>query len=263
MKNDKFKCPYCGRKIEYGTRILEHNKGEHFCIHCQKISTVKQDPNIWMILVICIVFSLMVMVFYLTSGNSIQNLYDEEGKLKFLVSLFFGNLMILKWILWEIIPFIIFYFTAPQFLSFRPQKRFMEQTQTKIDLSVPFTSAPSKTKSSANNRNIDRTRKTSFNGVYEDISSSSGNMDKTRSFNVSDAAEKISDVSRESFSKSQSYSSDAPLVRVSREPEVEIDEEVKEYIKEYIPSKEKIQEKISVQKEKATTPSNYSANRKF
>ncbi len=263
MKKDKFKCPYCGRKIGYGTRLIEHKKGEHTCNHCQKNSNIKQDSYIWILLALCGVFSLFILVFYLSSAEYIQNIYDDSGKMKFLVSLFFGNLMILKWIIWEMIPFVVFYFVSPVFLKFTPQKRFMEQTQTKIDLSVPIVSTSSKSKADSRTQNILK-KQTEFSGVYEDISSSSSaNMDKTRSFRVSDAqSSEYTDVNKERTSKSQSYSSDAPLIRVSHEPVVPAEEDD---MKEYVPSKDRekshSQVKVTVQTEKPK--SNYSANRKF
>lgn len=255
MNKDKFKCPYCMRKIGYGTRLMEHSKGEHTCKHCQKVSTVKQDSYIWILLIICSVVSLFIMIFYLTSGNAIQNLYDEQGKMKLLVALFFGELMIIKWIFWEIVPFIVFYFVSPVFLEFVPQKRFMEQTQTKIDLSVPIMSS-AKVKTDSKTRNIPIQR-TEFSGVYEDISSSSTGMDKTRSFSVTDTAQNLTDVNKERITKSQSYSSDTPLVRVSHDTPAVKDED----IKEYVPVKERV--KTAPQKEKPTPSGNYSGNRKF
>ncbi|MBQ4569019.1 MAG: hypothetical protein IJA62_03000 [Ruminococcus sp.] len=260
MKNDKFRCPYCSKKIGYGTRLLEHRKGEHNCNHCQKISNIKQDSYIWISLVLCIVFALFILIFYLSSAEHIQRVYDESGKMKFLVSLFFGNTMIIKWIIWEIIPFIIFHFVSPVFLRFTPQKRFMEQTQTKIDLSVPIVSSPSKSKVESRTQKI-ITNQTEFTGEYEDISSSSSDMSKTRSFSVSDSQNnEYMDVNKERTTKSQSYSSDAPLIRVSHEVATSAEEED---VKEYVPVKEKShsQVKVSVQTDKSK--SNYSANRKF
>ncbi len=259
MKNDNFRCPYCSKKIGYGTRLIEHRKGEHSCDHCQKISNIKQDSYIWIMLILCSVFALFILIFYLSSAEHIQRAYDENGKMKFLVSLFFGNTMIVKWIIWEMIPFVIFYFVSPIFLRFTPQKRFMEQTQTKIDLSVPIVSSPSKPKVESRTQKI-LINQTEFTGEYEDISSSS-DMGKTRAFNVSDTQNKeYMDVNKERTSKSQSYSSDAPLIRVSHEPVSSAEEED---VKEYVPMKEQShsQVKVTVQTEKSK--SNYSANRKF
>ena len=257
MKKDKYKCPYCSRKIGYGKRLMEHSKGEHTCKHCQKISTVKQDSYIWILLVLCSVVSLIIMVFYLTSGKAIQEICDEQGKMKLLVALFFGDLMIVKWIFWEIVPFLVFYFVSPVFIEFVPQKRFMEQTQTKIDLSVPLVSY-SKTKTDSKVNNIQKQR-TEFTGVYEDISSSSAGMEKTRSFRVTNTTDNrdFTDVNKERLSKSQSYSSDVPLVRVSHEAQNVKDDD----IKEYIPVKERA--KSTSQKEKPSSTGNYSGNRKF
>ena len=70
----------------------------------------------------------------------------------------------------------------------------------------------------------------------------------------------MTDISYKSNSKSQSYSSDAPLIKVSRESQIKEEEDVKEYV----PAKERTQEiKIPVQKEKPASTGNYSANRKF
>ena len=117
MKKEKFKCPYCGRKIGYGIRLTENKKGEHTCNHCNKISNIKQDTYIWILLILCSVLSILILIFYISSANSIQNIYDDTGKMKFLVSLFFGKLMIFKWIIWELIPFIAFYFFSPALSS--------------------------------------------------------------------------------------------------------------------------------------------------
>ena len=59
-------------------------------------------------------------------------------------------------------------------------------------------------------------------------------------------------------STSRSYSSDAPLVKVSREQTPQREE----YIKEYVPAKQKTQVTSTEAKER-TSPSNYSANRRF
>lgn len=267
MDKDKKRCPYCSRKIKYGRRFLDHNKGEHICDHCKKISNIKQNSLIWIALIITCLFALLIMIFYLTSAKGIQDTYDDTGKMKFFVSLFFGSLKELKWIIWEIIPFLVFYFVSPVFIEYYPQKRFIEQTQTKIDLSVPMTNTASiRTKADSNKRNIPRQKQTPFTGVYEDISSSSGEMSKTRAFSVSDVpsckeeTEKvnISDINIQKNSTSRSYSSDAPLIKVSHETVVRDDD-----IKEYIPVKDRVQEVRPVSNEKNTPAGNYSANRKF
>lgn len=269
MNKEYKRCPYCSRKINYGRRLLENSKGEHACNHCKKISNIKQNSLIWISFIICCMTALVIMVFYLSSAKSIQKTYDDTGQMKFFVKLFFGSLKEVKWVIWEIIPFIIFYFISPLFIEFYPQKRYMSETQTNIDLSVPLTNTATQPKVKADNRtrNIPKVKEADFSGEYEDISSSSGNgIDKTRAFSVTDAVdinqkdENKTDINFRSNSKSQSYSSDAPLIKVNREVQYAEEEE----IKEYVPSKERVQEiKPPVQKEKPAGTGNYSANRKF
>lgn len=269
MNNELKKCPYCLRKINYGRRFLEKSKGEHTCSHCKKISNIKQNSLIWISFIIACMLALIIMVFYLSSAKSIQKTYDTTGKMKFFVNLFFGSMKEVKWVIWETLPFIVFYFISPLFIEFYPQKRFMSETQTNIDLSIPLSSMTSTEKLKAENRtrNIPKIKEPEFSGIYEDISSSSsGDIEKTRAFNVMDAVDvnvnknNMTDISYKSNSKSQSYSSDVPLIKVNREPLYQEDEEVKEYI----PAKERTQDiKIPVQKEKPAGTGNYSANRKF
>lgn len=273
MNKERIRCPYCSRKINYWRRLLENSKGEHTCKNCRKISNIKQDPVIWIVLILCCLFALFIMIFYFSSAKSIQNTYDETGKMKFLVKLFFGNLKEVKWIFWEIFPFIVFYFISPLFIGYSPQKRFMEQTQSKIDLSVPLTNTSSspKVKTDQRTRNIPKAKEPVFTGVYEDISSSSSSdIDKTRAFRVSDSselykeekkekAEVMTDINVQKNSVSSSYSSDAPLIKVSHNiPPAEKDEDVKEYV----PAKDRTKENNPAEKEKPVPP-NYSANRKF
>ncbi|MBR2723967.1 MAG: hypothetical protein IKB72_00800 [Ruminococcus sp.] len=273
MNKESKRCPYCSRKVNYWRRLLENSKGEHTCKNCKKISNIKQNPVIWITLILCCLFALFILIFYFSSAKSIQNTYDDTGKMKFLVKLFFGDLKEVKWILWEIFPFIVFYFISPFFIEFSPQKRFMEQTQSKIDLSVPLTNTSSnpKVKTDQRSRNILKVKEPAFSGVYEDISSSSENdMDKTKSFKVSDSSEYfkedkkettevMTDINVQKNSVSNSYSSDVPLVKVSHNtPLVSADEDVKEYV----PTKERAKENKPAEQEKPTQ-SNYSANRKF
>lgn len=269
MDKERKKCPYCSRKINYGIRLLEHSKGEHICKHCKKISNIKQNPLIWISLLLCCLFALFIMVFYLTASKNIQDTFDDTGKMKFLVNVFFGKFKEVKWIMWEVFPFIIFYFLSPIFIEFSPQKKFMEQTQTSIDLSVPITNTASvsKSKTEQKTRNIPKIKEPEFSGIYEDISSSS-DIGSTRSFSVNDASdyykdvkkeddENMTDINSQKNSVSRSYSSDTPLIKVSHNYALHNDED----IKEYIPTKERVQEKT--QGKEKTPPANYSANRKF
>lgn len=267
MNNDLKRCPYCSRKISYGRRLLEQSKGEHTCKHCKKVSNIKQNSFIWISFIIACMIALIIMVFYLSAAKNIQKTYETTGQMKFLVKIFFGSLKEIKWVIWETIPFIIFYFISPLFIEFYPQKRYMSETQTNIDLSVPLTNTASmpKVKTESKTRNIPKVKEPVFSGEYEDISSNSGNgIDKTRAFKVTGTVdinqqnESKTDINFISNSKSQSYSSDAPLIKVNREPQY-----AEEEVKEYIPAKERLQEKSPVQKEKPAPTGNYSANRKF
>ena len=274
MNKERKKCPYCSRKINYGRRLLENSKGEHTCKHCKKNSNIKQNSLIWIILFICCLFAVFIMVFYFSSAKNIQDAYDDTGKYKFWVTIFFGKFKEIKWILWEILPFVVFYFVSPIFIEFSPQKKFMEQTQSSIDLSVPLgnTASNSKSKADQKSKSLKKQKETEFSGVYEDISSSSSDIGQTRAFDFNDATDYYKDEKEETFesmtdiniiqknSTSHSYSSDVPLVKVSHTPPVYKDED----IKEYIPTKERIQEQAKTPtKEKPVPPANYSANRKF
>ncbi|MBQ7999593.1 MAG: hypothetical protein IJ298_00040 [Ruminococcus sp.] len=263
MDKDKQKCPYCSRKISYKTRLLEHGDAEHDCPHCNKTSKITQNSNIWILLILCSMVAIFIMIFYFTSAKSIQNAFDDDGKFGFLVALFFGKGKEIKWMLWEMIPFAVFFFVSPLFIEFSPLKRFMEQTPSNIDLSVPVSSSSRGDKPTGRTRSIPKTQTTSFKGVYEDISSSSETVDKTRAFRMSDMVHSgeidgVTDVTPVSTSKSGSYSSDAPLKRVNHEQ-----------VREYTPRSERVHTQPSAQKsqiprdKKPTQGGNYSANRKF
>lgn len=264
MDKDKQKCPYCSRKISYKTRLLEHGEAEHDCPHCNKTSKISQNSNIWILLILCSLVAVFIMIFYFSSAKSIQSAFDDEGKFAFLVALFFGKGKEIKWMIWEMIPFAAFLFLSPLFIEFLPLKKFMEQTPSNIDLSVPVrTSDIRSDKPTSRTRNIPKAQTASFKGVYEDISSSSEGVDKTRAFRMSDMAQpeeadKMTDVTHRSASKSDSYSSDTPLIRVSREQ-----------VREYTPKADRIKTETpysntAQQRDKKPTQNgNYSGNRRF
>lgn len=278
IKNSTKRCPYCSRKINYGVRLLEHNKGEHTCNHCNKISNIKQNSLIWIIMIICCLVSLLIMIFYMTSSKSIQDTFDDTGKMKFFIKVFFGDFMYLKWVLWETFPFIVFFFVSPLFIEYYPQKKFMEQTQTSIDLTVPLTKTSSvpKVKTDSRTRSIPKTKSQPFSGEFEDISSSSSSdIEKTRAFSVTtdisdyykDVAEKkdevMMDINVQKKSTSRSYSSDAPLIKVSHEQHYVRESSLQDDdIREYVPTRQRSQEPSQQAKERKN-PQNYSANRRF
>lgn len=266
MDKEKQKCPYCSRKINYKTRLLEHGEAEHDCPHCNKISKITQNSNIWILLILCCMVAVFIMIFYFTAANSIQDAYNDEEKFGFLVAIFFGKYKEIKWMIWEMIPFIVFFFVSPVFIEFSPLKKFMEQTPSSIDLSVPVRAASAKgDKPTGRTRNIPKTQTASFKGVYEDISSSSDSVDKTRAFKMSDMVssdeisdEGLTDVTPAQTSKSDFYSSDVPLKRVNHEQ-----------VREYTPHSERVRTEVPAQRsqtsrdKKSSQGGNYSANRKF
>lgn len=276
MNKEKQKCPYCSRKISYTTRLIEHGKGEHTCPHCQKISKISQNFNIWMSLVFCLIVAAFIMVFYFASADKIETAYIENGTGKVLMTLFFGDTKEIKWILWELLPFVVFFFISPLFIEFVPLKRFMEQTSSSIDLSVPTRTATDKGKQKGSPKVIPKAQPTEYSGEYEDISSSSGTAtDKTRSFTLSEPApvrvstdeDGYTDVTPRNQSRSESYSSDAPLRRMNREtPSQEDSEDVREYVpRSSRPSTQERPKKQDTPPANGKKPSggNYSGNRKF
>lgn len=266
MDKEKQKCPYCSRKVNYKTRLLEHGEAEHDCPHCNKTSKITQNSNIWILLIICCMVAVFIMIFYFTSANSIQDAYDDEGKFAFLIALFFGKSKEIKWMIWELIPFAVFFFVSPVYIEFSPLKRFMEQTPSNIDLSVPVRNSSARgDKPTGRTRNIPKAQTASFKGVYEDISSSSETVDKTRAFRMSDmvqsgeiSSDKMTDVTTSHSSKSDSYSSDVPLRRVHHEQ-----------VREYTPRGERVRTETPAQRsdsprdKRPAQSKNFSANRKF
>lgn len=272
MSRGKKKCPYCQRKVDYGTRLVEHGKGEHTCSHCQKVSKITQNFNIWMLLVFCLIGAAFIMVFYFVSAEGIEAAYREDGTGKILMTLFFGETKEIKWILWELVPFIVFFFVSPVFIELTPMKRYMEQTSS-IDLSVPTrTSTDKGQRPSSKTRVIPKAQETEFRGAYEDISSSSG-TDSTRAFTISGADSKentteaeYTDVTTRSTSKSESYSSDVPLRKMTREASLF---ETYDDVREYVPKSERKGNVASGRSDNTSNVSkkpsngNYSGNRKF
>lgn len=254
---NNYKCPYCSRKISYTTRLVEHGQGEHNCSHCQKPSNITQSKGIWRLFTLCTLAAGIIMIFYLLFGNIIQDSYDENGSLGFLVALFFGKGKEIKWIIWELIPFAVFFFVSPKYMNFIPLRKFMEQTPSKIDLTIPTPQRKSNNtyKSEFNTRTIPKVDQEEFTGEYEDISSSS--LEKTRNFSVNDAV----NVTPASTSTSSSYRSDAPLRRVNSELERDVLREAEYYAQAERVKSEKNQ---PVQRETAKpSQNNFSGNRKF
>ncbi|MBQ9743199.1 MAG: hypothetical protein IJV88_05970 [Ruminococcus sp.] len=245
-----FRCPYCSRKIGYSTRLLEHRKGEHVCTHCKKPSNITQTSVIWLLFTLCTVFAGIIMLFYFTMAETVQTAYDTSGKNGFLVALFFGKYKEIKWIIWEILPYIILFFTAPCCIKFIPIKKYMEQTSTKIDLSLSSLSKPSESsRAEKTSRSAPKIDHTVYTGKFEDISSSSSgdSLEKTKSFTVGD----MIDVTPPQTSVSASHTCEVPLRKYASAVR-----EADRYEEERITRDES-------PKEDRRNQGNYSGNRKF
>ncbi len=261
-------CPYCSRKITYFTRLTEHNLGEHECKHCKKKSNIKQDKNMWLLLIGAIAIALIIMLLYFIFAKSVNFANEENGSYGFLCFLFFGSGYEIKWLLWEMTPFIAFYFLAPMFMTFSPQKRFVEQTTTSIDLNVP--GVPMVTGSfpvvDGNTRVIPKADEIGeYSGTYEDISSSS-DMGRTRAFDVNNiSAEQAINITKPKTSTSASYRDSEPLKKITHNEEVTVDknDEVRvdwdSAVRKYKREEDPVKKYMKDQAEKG----NFSANRKF
>lgn len=216
---EKQVCPYCKRKVKYLKRLLEHNNGEHKCPHCNKISNITQDKKMWTLLFVTIGVAALIMLFYFIASGPVTEAYNTEGSYKFLMAVFFGKSKEIKWLIYEMIPFIIFYFISPVFMEFSPQKRYMDYTTTSIDLNVPKMPKNDRkaSKADGSTKTISVTG-SEFSGVYEDISSSSSDaMGKTRAFDVNSLTSDTTNINTEKNSTSGYYRDNTPLKRVKKE----------------------------------------------
>lgn len=98
------RCPYCGKKISYLKAFMIRRRGEHFCKKCKKVSNIHIKKTIWVFFLFVLLMSLTIMGFYL----------------------FFTDREDLKFIIYTVIPFIIFYLFAPLFIRLRPKMKFQD-----------------------------------------------------------------------------------------------------------------------------------------
>ncbi len=263
----KAKCPYCGRKITYSTRFMERCEGEHICKNCKKPSNIVQDKRIWMLFTATAIISILILLFYFTFGTVVQHEYNADGSHKVLIMLFFGKLKTFKWILWEILPYLAFFFVSPLFINYQMQKKYAGMTAEHIDLDTDFLPPVTNDVSpaSGSTRVIPKvgSTKVSDDFDFQDISSNSGKASDTRSFNLKDA---VTEIDPESYVKSASDRSDAPLKKVERVKPHIIDEPQELYrvkvLKEQERQKRELQEQAK-SIDKNSQDKNYSANRKF
>lgn len=280
-------CPYCNRKISYFRKFVEHNFGEHECKHCNKKSNIKQASGIWALFALCVIFACLIMIFYLAFADSIMKENAINGSHKFLMAVFFGKAKILKWFLWELVPFALFYFLSPLFMTFVPQQRFVEQTTTSIDLNVP--KVPLNNTAGKKQQGVSGSTKViATSGDFsEEIQSNSGNLEKTRAFDVNNPSEEKEEIPlREGItvrkteedeeketvnvtppptSVSNSYRDDSPLRKIPVNERIENSAAPQsDDVKEYVPNKTPQTPVIRTAKEtEKPKQGNFSANRKF
>lgn len=270
--NMKAKCPYCGRKISYGVRFMERGNGEHFCKSCKKPSNIVQDKKIWILFTITAIFSLIVLMFYFAFSGIVQHAYNTNGDYGVMVALFFGKYKTLKWVIWEIIPYIVFFFVSPLFVNFQMQKKYAYTSADHIDLGTDFIPPldNSETKESGSTRVIPKVgvTKVDDNYTFENISSNSGkNVSDTKSFSIKSD---VTQIDPESYVKSASYRSDAPLKKVEHSTPSQhsaVPEQTQElYRVKVLREQELKRQELQAQAKSMDSKSsdkNYSGNRKF
>lgn len=263
----KVGCPYCGRKITYGTRLIEKGEGEHFCKACKKPSNIVQDKKIWIVFTLSVILSLIVFLFYLTFSTVIQHEYNADGSHSLMVSLFFGKLKTFKWIFWEVLPYLAFLFISPLFIKYKMQKKYSGMTSERIDLDTDFL-PPTESEvspASGSTRVIPKVgnTKVSDDFDFQEISSSSKKLSDTKNFNLKEA---LTEINPESYVKSASAKSDAPLKKVERVKPQIVDEPQELYRVKVLREQERQKRELEEQAkniDKFTQEKNYSANRKF
>lgn len=262
----KAKCPYCGKKITYGTRLIECGEGEHYCKHCKKPSNIVQDKKIWMLFTICVIVSVLILFFYIAFAKAAQHDFNEDGSYRVMVAIFFGKFKTFKWILWELLPFMAFLFISPLFINFQMQKKYAYSTMDSIDLDTEYLPpVDNSTEVSDSTRVLPKVGSTKVADDYDfqNISSRSENISGTRSFSLRDS---VTEINPESYVKSASGKSDAPLKKVERVKPERIEEPQELYRVKVLREQEKKRQELQAQAktmDKGSQDKNYSANRKF
>lgn len=98
------RCPYCGKKISYFKAFFIRRRGEYFCKKCKKESNIHIKKSIWLFFIVVLLMSLAIMGFYT----------------------FFTNKENLWFLLFVMIPFIVFYLFSPLFIRLRPKMKFQD-----------------------------------------------------------------------------------------------------------------------------------------
>lgn len=262
----KANCPYCGRKIKYSVRFKEKGEGEHICKNCKKPSDIVQNKSIWLLFAVCGAATVLILVFYLCFGNIIQREFNQSGSYKVLVDLFFGNLKLLKWALWELLPYLVFYFVSPLFVSFKAQSKYAHGSTQRINLETDFVNAANEPEDfGENTRVISKLGRTMVEDDYDfqNISSNSESMGDTKSFKLNDG---FVNINTEPSVKYASGKSDAPLKKVERVKPVKTEEPYELYRVKVLREQERLKKQEQEEKRKnpdALKDKSFSANRKF
>lgn len=263
----KANCPYCGRKIKYSVRFKEKGEGEHICKSCKKPLDIVQDKNIWLLFAACVAVMVLIFVFYLCFGGIIQREFNQSGSYKVLVDLFFGKLKLLKWALWELLPYIVFYFISPLFVSFKAQSKYAHSSTQRINLETDFVNAVANEpgKFDENTRVISKLGSTMVEDDYDfqNISSTSESMGDTKSFKLSGD---FVNINTEPSVKYASGKSDAPLKKVERVKPVKTEEPYELYRVKVLREQERLKKQEQEEKRQnpdASKDKSFSANRKF
>lgn len=254
---------------------MERGSGEHICKSCKKPSNIVQDSKIWMLFAATALFSLIVLLFYFTFSGIVQHAYNSTGDFGALVTIFFGKYKTVKWILWETVPYVIFFFVSPLFINYQMQKKYAYTSADHIDLDTDFLPPVDNSGVKGNTsstRVIPKVGVTKVDNDYafENISSSSGNnLNDTRNFSIKS---QVTEINPESYVKSASYRSDAPLKKVENKPAVQSApqnmEQTRELYRVKVLREQEERQRQALQQQaknmdSKSTDRNYSANRKF
>ncbi len=98
------RCPYCGKEVSYFKGMSIRRQGEYYCPKCHKESNVYIKRTIWVCFLAVVIFALIILGFYL----------------------FMTNRENLLFILFVMIPFLIFFLVSPAFVRLRPMKKFQD-----------------------------------------------------------------------------------------------------------------------------------------
>lgn len=98
------RCPYCGKKISYFKAFFIRRRGEYFCKKCKKESNIHIKKTIWLFFIFVLLMSLAIMGYY--------TFFTDRENLWFL--------------LFVVVPFIVFYLFSPLFVRLRPKMKFQD-----------------------------------------------------------------------------------------------------------------------------------------